>query len=270
MKRKDDGIDVQGKSPAFYFYPADWIRTLAPCSLRSRGLWADCLCHMHFARRRGYLEHPNGNAISEAELARMTGASLHEVQRCLVELERCGIFSRDESGVIFNRRMVRDTEISLKRKAAGKAGGNPLLVGKLDKQNQDLDNQNPNQNPTLSPSPSLSLSSSEIKGSLPPQWTQDELYSDLCATAERWGAALIDEDKANAFPMWNRLDGSQRVQALENLKARVARGDDPAYFRLHSYLDPGRGEYKRAVIPFKQRPGKMSRADSILENLRPK
>jgi hypothetical protein len=118
MRKQNDGIDVQGKAPGFWFYPADYLRSLAPCSLPARGLWADCLCYMHFAKRRGYLEHPNGNPITAAELARMTGGALSQIERALAELERCGIYSRDESGSIFNRRMVRDTDISDKRRRA--------------------------------------------------------------------------------------------------------------------------------------------------------
>lgn len=118
MKRLNSDDEFSGKQPGFYFYPLDWMRDLRACSLRTRGLWVDCLCHMHFAARRGYLEHPNGAAITVDDLARMEGCTVREIKSALAELERFGIFSTDENGVIFNRRMVHDTDISEKRKRA--------------------------------------------------------------------------------------------------------------------------------------------------------
>lgn len=118
MKRLKDDSESIGKQPGFYFYPLDWMRDLRACSLRARGLWTDCLCYMHFAARRGYLEHPNGAAITVDDLARMEGCTVREIKAAMAELERFGIFSRDENGVIFNRRMVYDTDISEKRKRA--------------------------------------------------------------------------------------------------------------------------------------------------------
>jgi hypothetical protein len=61
-----------------------------------------------------------------------------------------GTFSRDDKGVIYNRRMVNDTELSAKRKAAGRLGGNPKLVGMQVNQNGNLHNQKSNQIPTPS------------------------------------------------------------------------------------------------------------------------
>jgi hypothetical protein len=137
MKRRDDGIDVQGKAPAFQFYPADYERDMQTLGLSEQGLWMRMLCKMHWAKRRGYLEHPSGVPISAEELARMVGQSVEKVQQILTSMERVGIFSKEKSGVIFSRRMAHDTEISNKRKQAGKLGGNPDLVKQMDLVNQN-------------------------------------------------------------------------------------------------------------------------------------
>jgi hypothetical protein len=121
MKRQDDGVDVQGKQPGFWFYPADYERDMAPLPLEAQALWMRMLCRMHFAAHRGYLEHPTGQAITPEELARIVGLTARAVSKLLNELERCGIFSRDEYGTIFNRRMVRDTQIGQVRRAAAAA-----------------------------------------------------------------------------------------------------------------------------------------------------
>jgi hypothetical protein len=128
MKRRDDGIDVQGKAPSFQFYPADYERDVATLGLDEQAIWMRMLCKMHWAKRRGYLEHPSGAQISSEDLARLVGQPVKVVQEALDTMERIGVFSREQSGVIFCRRMVRDTAISDKRKQAGKLGGNPDLM----------------------------------------------------------------------------------------------------------------------------------------------
>lgn len=121
MKRKDDGVDVGGKAPGFWFYPADYERDMALLPLEAQALWMRVLCRMHFAGRRGYLEHPTGESISPEELGRMVGLPTARTNKLLSELERCGVFSREPNGTIYNRRMVRDTEISRVRRNAASA-----------------------------------------------------------------------------------------------------------------------------------------------------
>jgi hypothetical protein len=121
MKRKDDGIDVHGKAPGFWFYPADYERDVAPLSLAAQGLWVRMLCRMHFAKRRGYLEHANGAPVTPEDLARMVGSTTAQVTKLIAEMDRIELFSRDENGVIHSRRMVRDAHISDVRKQAALA-----------------------------------------------------------------------------------------------------------------------------------------------------
>ncbi|KKM17194.1 hypothetical protein LCGC14_1678180 [marine sediment metagenome] len=46
------------KSPAFQFYPGDWLRStdLQMCSMTTHGVWINCLCHMWFSKTRGKLK----------------------------------------------------------------------------------------------------------------------------------------------------------------------------------------------------------------------
>jgi hypothetical protein len=60
----------------------------------------------------------------------MCGVETEKVEKILDELEALGVLSRDENGVIFNRRMAREGEISDMRSAAGKQGGRPRTKAK--------------------------------------------------------------------------------------------------------------------------------------------
>ena len=115
--------DRQDGRPSFQFYPGDWWRDTGVriCSLAARGLWMDMLCIMFDASRRGYLL-ANGKQMSSTMLAVRVGVSDVEVTALIAELEDAGVFSRLKDGTIYNRRMVRDADISAKRSEAGKVG----------------------------------------------------------------------------------------------------------------------------------------------------
>jgi hypothetical protein len=116
------------KRPAFQFYPGDWLRStdLRTCSIGARGLWIDMICLMHEGYPYGYLK-VGGKVILPDNLSRIVGATLQEVEGWLHELEVAGVFSRDQAGVIFSRRMVRDEKVRENRGKGGVLGGNPTL-----------------------------------------------------------------------------------------------------------------------------------------------
>lgn len=81
---------------------------LRSVALAARGLWIDMLCLMFESSRRGYLQQANGQPLSLAQLARMTGCSTDEVAHLVQELEDAGVCSRTEHGTIYSRRLVRE------------------------------------------------------------------------------------------------------------------------------------------------------------------
>lgn len=115
-------------NPWIKFYPSDWRAdpALRMCSLGARGLWMEMLCIMHEAS--GSLE-VNGKALQPQQLAILSGCSLGEVTAWLSELEDAGVFSRDETGTIYSRRMRKDIAKAEEDKANGRKGGNPRLKG---------------------------------------------------------------------------------------------------------------------------------------------
>jgi hypothetical protein len=114
------------KRPAFQFYPKEWVwdLELRQCSIAARGLWADLLCLMHEGIPYGRLSAPVNLIL------RVTGLTEPEYLSLLADLETHGVFSREEDGTIYSRRMVRDEHRRITNKTNGEGGGNPALVNR--------------------------------------------------------------------------------------------------------------------------------------------
>lgn len=118
-----------GKRPYFPFYVGDWFKDpgVRALSLEAKGLLIDMLCLMHESDRRGYLQL-GGKAITQDQLARMTGCSSDRIPVLVQELKTSGVCSCTDDGVIYSRRMVADDAKTRACSDAGrKGGGNPHL-----------------------------------------------------------------------------------------------------------------------------------------------
>lgn len=117
--------------PFMKFYVRDWQADpeLRMCSLEARGLWIELLCIMHNAKRRGFLETPQGVQLDDEQTSRLIGAFKDDLYRCKAELLVHGIPSVDEeTGIWYCRRMVKETLKAQKCSDAGRSGGgNPIL-----------------------------------------------------------------------------------------------------------------------------------------------
>lgn len=128
--------------PWMKFYPSDWRSDplLRSVSLAARGLWIEMLALMHDASPRGYLL-VNGKKVELPLLTILTGVKKqNEVSSLLKELENAGVFSRDEEGIIYSRRMRRDEKKAFEDKANGSRGGNPRLKGGVNPPDKPTDN----------------------------------------------------------------------------------------------------------------------------------
>lgn len=128
------------KRPSFQFYPGDWLQdsSLRAVSLGAQGLWMNILCLMHQSPTYGYLlagDKVNHKVISKVDLAKMIGSTLEEISSLLDELHQVGVFSKDERGCLFSRRMVRDESVRQSRACGGIKGGNPALLKDRNKVN---------------------------------------------------------------------------------------------------------------------------------------
>ena len=124
------------KRPSFQFYPADWRKdaALQLCSIAARGLWIEMMCIAHECEIYGKLGQ-NGRGFSHKTLGKLVGLPPQTCKKLLAELETNKVFRRDEAGIIFSKRMIKDEYIRNTRSDAGSRGGNPLLLGNLVKQN---------------------------------------------------------------------------------------------------------------------------------------
>jgi hypothetical protein len=121
-------MTTQKKYPWFRFYPAAWLGDpkLRLCDAATRGIFIDLLCIMDEAEPRGHLLI-NGKEPSKAELSRLLGVPHQAITAAITRLVTTGSVSVSAEGVIYSRRMVRDTAKQLEAKQNGARGGNPTL-----------------------------------------------------------------------------------------------------------------------------------------------
>lgn len=116
--------------PWFKFYPTDWLGsgTLRRASHAVKGFYIDLLCVMYDCENKGRLEAA-GVAWSEEEVSRSVNGDPTENLSHLRWLIQTGVLSKDDSGVIYSRRMVKDESRRKAGSEAGKkGGGNPDLT----------------------------------------------------------------------------------------------------------------------------------------------
>lgn len=98
------------KNPSTRWFFKDWEddKALKACSLAAQGLWMRMLCQC--AENHGFLRIA-GKKPSLKVLARRLGIASQTVRKLLAELHEHEVFSVDENGVIYNRRMARAHEV---------------------------------------------------------------------------------------------------------------------------------------------------------------
>jgi len=130
------------KYPYLKFYVRDWTgdQQLRMVSLSARGLWLECICIMHTAKRYGYLETPTGAPFEDETMSRLIGTSKDDLYRLKSELLTAGIPSvEDVTGIWFSRRMVKEKQKAEKCSEAGKkGGGNPSLASHPNTNTNDI------------------------------------------------------------------------------------------------------------------------------------
>jgi len=114
--------------PWIKFFTRDYLddRPLRKCSPAARALWVDMFCLMNEGNPHGFLADSLG-PHDDKYLAQLSGIPLAVTKKLIAELESFKIFSRDEQGVIFSRRMVRDEQVRQRRAEGGPLGGNPAI-----------------------------------------------------------------------------------------------------------------------------------------------
>lgn len=120
----------EAHQPFIKWYPTDWRADprLRMCSLAARGLWIDLIGYMHEGAPYGHLTI-NDEIPTLPDIAALVGRPIGEVRKAMAELEARQVYSVDDDGRMFSRRMVRDKAKAEKDRENGKGGGNPKLKG---------------------------------------------------------------------------------------------------------------------------------------------
>lgn len=208
QKNKKGSVPANsGKAPSFQFYPKDWLADyrLKIVSKRAKGVWIDLICLSCDMPTPGVFRDENG-AISRQVLVHLLSGNRRENYAGFDELVDKNIIKQEDDGTFYVKRIKRDMELRKIRKECGKLGGNPFLVGNLDKQKPNLDNQNNNQNPTPSPSSSTS----------PSAYTLQQVIDNAIPIG-------ISEEKATAFYHQYNAQGWVRAngQPITDLQSQL-------------------------------------------------
>jgi hypothetical protein len=157
-----------------------------------------------------------------------------EVTGLIQELEKFGVFSRSEGGLIYSRRMVKDNLARHKGKINGSAGGNPILVGKPPKVVNPPDNPPDNPLEHNSDTEPVKTEKRDEKGEKKdselrsaPKTAQDALWADglpiladllkkpVDATLRGFLGKLVRESGGKPQEVMRALWDAQKVNPLE-------------------------------------------------------
>jgi hypothetical protein len=99
------------KQPAFQFYPGDWAKDakLRRCSLLAKGAWIEMILISFDCDERGRFADGD-RPWSDDEIASAIHGDQQDALNGLKELLDKGVATRDESGAVICRRVVRDEE----------------------------------------------------------------------------------------------------------------------------------------------------------------
>jgi hypothetical protein len=204
-------------------------------SLAAQGLWIRMLGYMFASPHRGYLylaDKPVTKQNASKLLAKLCGSDEQTVSKLLDELEVNGVFSICEHQTIYNRRMVRDADISRKRAEAGSKGGKASKHKAKPEQSskQTLVNQTPDSR--LQTPKSETQNPEELTNSrTPPERTpaKRHLITDILTQEQRkrfdrfWTAYPKKKSKGDAEKAWKVINPSEELvdiilKAIERLK----------------------------------------------------
>lgn len=102
---------MSNKYPWGKFWWDAWLNDLGlqSCDMAAQGLWMNIVCLMHKSERVGFLV-VQGKAMTAADIAKRVGIRKDRAERLLKVLKDNGVYSVDENGVIYSRRIAREQQ----------------------------------------------------------------------------------------------------------------------------------------------------------------
>uniref|UniRef100_A0A6M3XX50 Uncharacterized protein n=1 Tax=viral metagenome TaxID=1070528 RepID=A0A6M3XX50_9ZZZZ len=183
--------------PYMPFYVGDWRKApdIRALTLEERALWFEMLCLMWESPRRGYLTVDGETPIDDKTLARMIGEDSSVITEIKQVLASVSIYSVEETtGIIYNRRMVKDENIRLSKSIAGKLG--------MESRYKDKKKEGFCYNTSANKQPNKSLTNIEY---------EYESISDI-------DSASKDKDKRGEFQERGESDRKSPVKAISSTK----------------------------------------------------
>lgn len=189
---------------------------LTACSLAAQQVWLRMCFVMELAQPYGFFVSPEGEPIAPPVFAARVGKPLREIRRAIAELEENKVFSRDSSGRLYCRRMVRKAADAAQRRENGKLGGNPLLL------NLDMaDSDNRNQSEQVNRNRKLPVNRNERK-SVNPQ--NARLTKTSGVNRKRGGSvASISSSRTDVRAALDLIANALRDTDTESLRSSVLR-----------------------------------------------
>jgi hypothetical protein len=192
------------KLPWEAWYASDWLsdEKLRLCSFGAKGLWMDLLCIMLKSDTKGMLVNPEGKPMTAQEIASLTGGPEGEIFALLEELKRRKVCSQNEDGILYSRRLKRNSELSAVRSKAGRKGG--LRSKNLLKQNM---RQNGQQTGQQTHKQTLVCGMSDLEGDVGEKKQGENLaeISDSKDLAKFWEAYPKPMHKTSTDQWWRSL-----------------------------------------------------------------
>lgn len=104
---------AERKLPYIQFWVDDWRADacIKGCGPAARGVWFEMLLVMHQSPERGFFLSESGQPMTNEMFARLTGYTTDEISVTRALLERDMVYSIDERGIAFNRKMIREESI---------------------------------------------------------------------------------------------------------------------------------------------------------------
>ena len=120
----DDGREDKLPWTRWFWQDYEADAGLRASSLAAQGLWMRMLSIMAKSKTMGLMLDGESKMESKT-LAKLVGENIPIVTSLLAELKGHGVYSQTTDGIIFNRRMARDGQLSEIRSKAGRKGGRP-------------------------------------------------------------------------------------------------------------------------------------------------
>jgi len=184
------------------------------------------------SEKRGYLLL-NGNQkeskslaeqkqIESKVLAKRTHTEEQVIEQLLNELEENRVFSRDENGVIFSRRLVREAELSKIRSEAGRKGGRPSLR-RRGNQNESNLKAKENQNESKDESKLKAASASASAYASVSEYASDERIEERKSEGKKEGKQEEEKLIGDIIAKWNTFAQEQGLAKVDFIRPGTTR-----------------------------------------------